>query len=255
MSGPRPLALVTGASSGIGREIARLVARDDYDLVLVSRDETKLGEVADECAAVGAKCLIVKEDLSVPGASARVMKKIGGRDVDLLINNAGFGLHGSFWKTDAAAETAMVQTHVLAALDLSRAVLPGMVKRGSGSIVNVSSLYAFVPGPRQAVYAATKAFLFSLSLSLQAELAGTGVTVTAVLPGPTRSEFHARAGLGAKRGATAESVARSAWRAAKAGRALVVPGAGNKAFVALARLLPSASLGPLMKTINRARGV
>ena len=251
----RPLALVTGASSGIGRELARLVARDDYDLALVSRDETKLRETASACSAFGADCMIVAEDLSASGAAARVLKRIGGRPVDVLINNAGFGLHGDFWKTDAAAETAMVQTHVVAALELSRAVLPGMVERGRGRIVNVSSLYAFVPGPRQAVYAATKAFLFSLSLSLQAELEGTGVTVTAVLPGPTQSEFHARAGLGKKRGASAASVARAAWDAAKLGRAAVVPGAGNRAFVALSRLLPSAALGPLMKTINRARGV
>jgi short-subunit dehydrogenase len=252
----RPLALITGASAGIGKELARLAALDGFDVALVGRNEKELGAVARECAARGADSVSIAEDLSKPGAAARVLRRLNGREVEALVNNAGFGLHGRLWETDAAAESAMVQVHCVAALELARGVLPGMVARGRGRVLNISSLYAHVPGPRQAVYAATKAFLYSLSLSLQAELAGTGVTCTAVLPGPTRSEFHARAGLGARaRGATAESVARAAWRAAKAGRAAVVPGAGNKAFVALAKLLPASALGPLMRGVARARGV
>lgn len=249
MTDGRPLALVTGASAGLGREFARLVASDGYDVALVARDEIRLREAARP------QDIVIVEDLSLPGAAARVMAKLNGRPVDVLLNNAGFGLHGRLWETDAAAETAMVQTHVVAALELSRAVLPGMVERGRGRVLNVSSLYAYVPGPRQAVYAATKAFLFSLSLSLQAELEGTGVTCTAVLPGPTRTEFHARAGLGDRAGASARSVAERAWKAAQAGKAVVVPGAGNKAFVGLAKLLPSAALGPMMTRLNKARGV
>jgi short-subunit dehydrogenase len=243
----KPLAVVTGASSGIGRALAGVLAREGHDVAAVGRDAARLAEAGTQA---------IVEDLAAPGAAARVAERLGGRPVDALVLNAGFGLHGRFWETSAGLESAMLRTHLDSALELARLVLPGMVERRRGRLIVVSSLYAFVPGPRQVVYAATKAFLCTWALSLQAELAGTGVTCTAVLPGPTRSGFHERAGLKPKAGGmSAEQVAEAAWAAAAAGRAIVVPGAANKAFVALSRLLPPSALGSLMKAVNRARGV
>jgi short-subunit dehydrogenase len=243
----KPLALVTGASSGIGRAFSDLLLAQDHDVAVVGRDASKL-------AATGG--FVVREDLAVPGSAERIMAALEGRPVDVLVLNAGFGLHGRFWETNSGLEQAMLRTHLDSALDLARAVLPDMVKRGRGKVITVSSLYAFVPGPKQAVYAATKSFLYTWSLSLSAELAGTGVTATCVLPGPTRSGFHERAGLKPKAGGMkAEYVAETAWHAAQAGRAVVIPGLTNKAFVRLSRLLPAAVLPQLMKAVNRARGV
>ncbi len=245
----RPVALVTGASSGIGRALALRLARGGYDLVLVSRDEKRLKEVAAEA---GVSCRIVTEDLSKPGAAQRI-----AAPVDVLVNNAGFGLHGDFSQTDLAQEQAMIQTHVVALVELTKLVLPGMLERGKGRILNVGSVYSYGPAPHQAIYGATKAFLLSFSNALYGELAGTGVTVTALLPGLTRTEFHERAGIGAKRlkGMSAEDVAEAGVAAMLAGKPVVITGFPNKVYVLLYRLLPAAAFSRLMRLINRLRGL
>lgn len=250
----RPLALVTGASSGIGRALALRLARAGYDLVLVSRDEARLREVA---AQAGVPCRLIAQDLAAPDAAARVVERLEGAEVDVLVNNAGFGLHGDFADTELAAEKAMIETQVVAPVALTKLLLPGMKARGRGRILNVGSVYSYGPAPHQAIYGATKAFLLSFSAALRGELVGTGVTVTALLPGLTRTEFHSRAGIGAKglKGMPADEVAEAGYRAMEAGKAVVITGGLNKVFVLLYRALPLSAYLRLMAVINRLRGL
>ena len=201
----RPLAVVTGASSGIGRALALRLACGGHDLALVARDHSRLGEVAKQAEALGARAQTIIEDLSKPGAAQRVAARVEG-PVELLVNNAGFGMHGEFWRTVLSQEQAMLQIHVGALLELTRALLPGMVSRGRGRVANIGSVYSYAPMPYQAVYGATKAFLLSFSEALNGELSGTGVTVTAVPPGLTRTESQPRRHRGQGRGMSSAEV-------------------------------------------------
>jgi len=246
--GERGAALITGASSGIGLEIARLAAADGHPVVLVARSRGRLEDLAAELAHEhGVAATVVTADLAEPGAPLRVHDECAeaGVAVEMLVNNAGFGGWGRFVETDLAGELAMVQVNVVALLHLTKLFAPAMVRRGRGRILNVASTAAFQPGPLMAVYYASKAFVLSFSEAIANELAGTGVTVTALCPGPTRSEFQGRAGIEGARVvsglvgmAGAAAVARAGWAAMKSGRRVVVPGAMNKAGIHALRLAP-----------------
>lgn len=253
----RPRALVTGASSGIGRALAQRLAKGGYDLVLCGRDAAQLRAAQRACQDLGAKSDIVLADLSLPGAVARVYESLDHRSLEVLVNNAGFTVHGDFSETDLKDEIAMIAVHVGAVLELTKLVLPGMLERGRGRILNVGSVYSFAPVPHQAVYGASKAFLLSFSDSLWAELRGSGVSVTALCPGVTRTEFRARAGVSTKRmsGMSAEEVAECGYRGMMAGCRLVVPGLLNKLFVFVARRIPSGAIPALTGVISRFRGL
>jgi len=255
----RPIALVTGASSGIGRSLARRFADAGYDLAIVSRDGARLKAVADEIMSkTGVVVLPIVQDLSAAGAGRKVVEALGGREPDVLINNAGFGVHGAFAETEVSDELAMVRVQVDAVIELTKAVLPGMIRKGRGGILNIGSVYCFAPVPEQAIYASTKAFLLSFSQSLIGELSGTGVHVTLVCPGITRTEFRERAGMkdtGRIRGKDPDEVADAAYRAFSAKRRIVVLGGASKIFVGLARWLPGLIFLPLMRSINRYRGI
>lgn len=191
--------LLTGASSGIGKELAKLFAADGYDLVVAARRKEKLAELKQELEdAHGVRVFVMEKDLSVPGAGTELYNQIEkeGLEIDILVNNAGFGGQGKFIERDWEADLAMINVNVTSLAELTRRVLPGMVERGSGKILNVASTAAFLPGPLQAVYYATKAFVTSFSQAIAEEVAGTGVTVTAVCPSATSTEFQDRAGLG-----------------------------------------------------------
>ena len=244
-------ALVTGASSGIGRALALKLASEGYELVLTGRDEARLREVAAICGDAS----VIVEDLSTPGAADRVAAKCGR--IDVLVNNAGFGVHGRFWETDRSQEEAMIMTHVTALYGLTKLLLPGMIARDKGRILNVGSVYSYAPVPEQAMYGATKAFLLSLSESLNGELRGTKVRVTAVLPGMTRTQFRDRAGVVTKRlrGMWAAEVAEIAYAGMAAGRRIVVPGWQNKLFIGLARHLPPAAFSWVVRQVNAFRGL
>jgi hypothetical protein len=241
-------AVITGASAGIGLELARLAARDGHPLVLVARGTERLIALAEELSEKhGVASTIVTADLADPGTPRRVFETCSeaGADVEVLVNNAGFGGHGHFAATPLRAELDMIQVNVTAVVHLSKLFLPGMVQRGRGRILNVASTAAFQPGPLMAVYYATKAFVLSLSEAVANELAGSGVTVTALCPGPTRSEFQKRADIEGARVASrwakmmeAEAVARIGWAAMKRGRRVVVPGVMNKAGVHAVRIMP-----------------
>jgi uncharacterized protein len=242
-------ALVTGASSGIGAEMARQLGSRGTDLVLVARDEGRLTALAHELTAARAGLVaeVLPADLTTTDGIAAVEARLADphRPVDLLVNNAGFGASGDFCDVDADRWTDMVTCNVTALMRLTRAALPGMVERGRGAVLNVSSLTALQPVPGSAVYAATKAFVTSFTESLHEELRGTGVTATTALPGFTRTEFQLRAGHESlTRGLPgvvwqdAGPVAAEALDAAAKGRASVVCGPLNKVAASLAGPAP-----------------
>jgi uncharacterized protein len=246
--GERGAALITGASSGIGRELARLAAADGHQPVLVARDRERLGALAAELESRhGIACTVVTADLADPRAPRWVYDECErlGVAVEVLVNNAGFGGWGRFVETDLARELDMVQVNVAALLQLTKLFAPAMVRRGRGRILNLASTAAFQPGPLMAVYYASKAFVLSFSEAIANELAGSGVTVTALCPGPTRSEFQKRANIDGARVVSgwvkmmgAAEVAHEGWSGMKRGRRVVVPGALNKAGIHALRLSP-----------------
>jgi short-subunit dehydrogenase len=247
VTGARPVALVTGASSGIGLELARVAAGRGHDLVLVARTESALRDLAGALERDhGVSVLVVPADLADPAGPASVAEAVAaaGREVDVLVNNAGFGLYGDFVETDLGVERDIIAVNVTALTELAKRFSKPMVSRGRGRILNVASTAAFQPGPRMAVYYATKAYVLSFSIALATELAGSGVTVTCLAPGPVRTPFRERARVSAsrvfsgERGKEAAEVARIGWRALERGRRLVVPGAWNRVGATAARLVP-----------------
>ena len=239
--------MITGASSGIGRELATVIAKDRIDLVLVARRLERLEELAAELRQrYGVNVEVVAADLALPGAARRVFEAACARSgaVDVLVNNAGVGVHGLFADTALSREVEMIQINVLALTELTKHCVPGMIERRRGRIVNVASTAAFQPGPLMAVYYATKAHVLSFTEALAEELTGTGVTATALCPGPTRTEFQQSAGFGdvpLLRGPLvwdAASVARVGWQGARRGKRVVVPGFANRVLALGARLSP-----------------
>jgi short-subunit dehydrogenase len=231
----RKTALITGASSGIGLELARIFAREGYNLVLVARNGDRLRQLASELEkADGARSLILATDLTDPGAAAYVLDQTtrAGLQLDVLVNNAGFGQYGLFAENDLEECLQQIQLNVTTLTHLTRLYLPGMIERKSGRILNVASTAAFQPGPLMAVYFATKAYVLHFSEALGNELDGSGVTVTCLCPGATITEFHKRAKATGQRllklGAMdARTVAEDGYRALIAGKPVVISGFKN----------------------------
>ncbi len=240
--------LVTGASSGIGADLARDFARSGRDLVLVARSRERLEELARELvAAHGVRVRVLVSDLASPGAAEAIHATLraDGVDVETLVNNAGFGLRGAFVELDARRQSDMVQVNVTALTELCRVFGQDMVRRGSGQVLNVAGLAGVMPGPGMAVYCATKAFVLSFTEALANELRGTGVTVTCLSPGPTETRFGETAGFSALR-LFRVSAPMSTTTVAEAGRAalergadLEVPGWRNRLLAASVRLVPT----------------
>lgn len=239
-------ALVTGASGGIGLELARVFAENGHDLVLVARTVERLEALARELEArhrIRARALAA--DLTDPEAPARIEAALeGGTTIDALVNNAGFGLLGPFATTDLAAERDMIQVNVTALVELTKRFLPGMIQRRRGRILNVASTAAFQPGPLMSVYYASKAFVLHFTEALATELDGTGVTATALCPGPTATGFQSAARMGRiplVRGPMmmdAATVARVGYAGLRRGRRVVVPGLLNALLVQGVRFAP-----------------
>ena len=244
---PRPLALVTGASSGIGSELARELARDGHDLILVARREVPMRTLADELAAGGIKVTVIPTNLGVINAASRLAADLRSRGIsgiDVLVNNAGFGDYLEFTRAEPTKLVEMIQLNVTALTELTREFLPGMVARGRGKVLLVGALAGFAPGPGAAVYHATKAYVHSLGEALDRELRGSGVTVTTLCPGPTDTGFSVAAGREAASQfsgsglMTSAGVAREAYAALKEGRRMEVPGLTNKFQAAWVRFAP-----------------
>jgi short-subunit dehydrogenase len=256
------MALITGASSGIGAELAELCAADGYGLILVARRADRLQELADALGTRhGVRVLTIAADLSEAAAPVAIHQQIRGETIDILINNAGFGLRGRYDQTDWDAESRLMQVNMIALAQLTKLLAREMIQRGSGLILNVGSTAAFVPGPLMAMYYASKAFVVSFSLALAKEFEGTGVSVTVLCPGPTRTEFDTAAGITDSelfRGSamTAAEVARIGYRAMLAGRAEVIAGWRNRWMILLSRLAPRTMLASIAKRLNSsAQGV
>lgn len=242
----QPRALVTGASSGIGAAFARALAARGRPLVLVARRRDRLERLAVELGGAEA-AVALPFDLAQEGAAGRLRDEVErlGLTVGLLVNNAGLGTTGPFASEPPATTAEILAVDVRAAVELTRAFLPGMLARGSGAVVNVVSMSAFQPVPFLATYAASKSFLLSFTESLSEELRGTGVRVQALCPGLVKTEFQRRAGtdkvaFDRTKPQAAELVVEASLRGLEAGRILVIPGWRDRVLVALQRLLPRA---------------
>ncbi|OHB67559.1 MAG: short-chain dehydrogenase [Planctomycetes bacterium RBG_13_62_9] len=240
------MALITGASSGIGEQLARIHAQHGGDLVVVARRQEKLEALKTELEkAHGITVHVLAKDLTEPDAAQAIHEELRSRGVavDYLINDAGFGYRGLFHEQDWARNEAMIKLNILALTALTRVFVPEMIARGSGRILNVASMGGFVPGPLQAVYYASKAFVISFSEGIANELAGTGITVTALCPGPTESEFTRSAQMRDVRltsmMSSAHKIAAAGYAAMLKGKTVVVPGLLNKITVhGLLRISP-----------------
>lgn len=248
-------AIVTGAASGLGFEFSKLLAADGYDLILADKNETELSRVKMLLeSAYPCKVLSVIADLSKSGSAEALINQINNQKIDILVNNAGFGLYGFFKSTDWKVESEMIHLHILNFTYLTKLVLQGMLEKGEGKILNVSSMAAFQPGPLFSVYAASKAFINSFSLSLSNELKGTGVTVTLLCPGQTNTNFAKSVSemSGSKLSkvpftAEAVDIARYGYNALKKGTVMAIPGNINKIMRYISLFLPTM----LTTSVNR----
>ncbi len=257
-----PTALVTGASSGIGLELATLLARDRNDLVLVARGLARLEGIARGLAEeFGIQAAVLAADLARPEAPGEIARELAerGLSIDVLVNNAGFGLHGFFARSPLETELAMIQVNVAALTHLTGLLLPGMLDRRRGRILNLASTAAFQPGPLMAVYYATKAYVLSFSEALANETSGSGVTVTALCPGPTATGFQKRAGaektplFGGPLVMDAPAAALAGYRGMLRGDRVVIPGLLNNALVQSLRVSPRRLVTAIARRIQEKR--
>lgn len=239
--------LITGASGGIGAALAAVAAREGRRVILAARSGDRLEALAERLVRQhGVGALTIPVDLADPDGAYALWEEATaeGRHIDVLVNNAGLGRYGRFADGGEALEQDVVAVNVVALTELTRLALPPMLHAGAGRVLQLASLAGFMPVPRMAVYAATKAYVLAFTESLAEELNGTGVSVTAVCPGVTETNFQATAGMGEigalerRTAQTPEQVAEFAWRAMMAGRRVAVPGAANKATQLAVRTMP-----------------
>jgi len=252
--------LITGASSGIGLELARLLARQKHRLIITARSISALNGLAEEIRLLGIEVDVISADLATDVGAKELVAELERRNItiDIIINNAGFGTHGKLWENDVDQEQSLLHVNVVSLMLLTQLLLPGMVARGSGRILNVASTAAFVPGPLMANYYASKAYVLSLSEALASELKGTGVTVTALCPGPTATAFQSRAGVKPSKlanvaGMSAAAVARVGYDAMMAGKRVAIPGVKNQFLVRLSRFAPRVALLSFVRKLNESR--
>jgi short-subunit dehydrogenase len=247
-----PTALITGASGGIGLELARIFAREGYGLVLVARSRERLDQITAELKATPVQA--IARDLTLAGAPEEIHREVP--TVDVLVNNAGYGVYGPFDKTPLADELGLMQLNMTALVVLTKLYLPAMVAAKSGKIMNVASTAAFVPGPFMALYYASKAFVLSFSEAIASELEGTGVTVSVLCPGPTATGFQERASMENSRlfkhtkVMDARSVADAGYRGLITGKTVVIPGAMNKVLTQSIRFSPRSMVTKIARKLQ-----
>jgi short-subunit dehydrogenase len=251
----KEFALITGATAGIGYELAKLFAIDRFNLVLIARDEARLNKVAAELrSAHNIEAVVVPKDLSNITAPREIFDALADTPISFLINNAGFGSQSAFADEKLELSLKMMHVNMDALVELTHLFLQPMLKRGNGRILNVASTAAFQPGPFTNIYYATKAFVFSFSVALAEELAGTGITVTTLCPGFTKTEFHERAGF--QRSSkwlsmmSALEVAQIGYRGLMNGKGIVIPGFRNKLTAAVSRRLPATFTARMVRRMN-----
>jgi short-subunit dehydrogenase len=249
--------LITGATQGIGYEFARQFAAAGWQMVFVARDEARLREVADELSARhGVTIKTMVKDLSYSTAAQEIFDELQREQIviSILVNNAGFGVHGPFAEVELSRHLNLLQTNVASLVQLTHLFVKPMLARRAGRILNVASVAAFMPGPFMAMYYASKAFVHSFSCALAEELSGTGVTVTSVCPGVTASQFHARSGLNRDsmlHRMSAEQVAKIGYRALMKGKPIVITGSINKLGVLIVKAAPIRLVTRMAAKVNR----
>lgn len=257
-----PTALITGASGGIGLELARIFAREKYNLVLVARSRDALEKIATELQGqYGIATAVIAKDLSDPAAPEELFRDVQAQKlkIEVLVNNAGYGDFGPFAQADTKKLLDMIQLNVVALTHLTKLFLPEMEARGSGKILNVASTASFQPGPFMAVYYATKAFVLSLTEAVGNEVQSSGVSVTALCPGPTYSGFQKAAAmeeskmLEGMKIMDSTTVAEAGYRALMKGRRIVIPGFRNRLLVFSVRLSPRNVVTNLVRKIQERR--
>lgn len=254
----RETVLITGASSGIGLELAKCFAADGCRLILVARNIFALEKLAEELRQKNKiEAIVLPADLSLPETPREIFEKLLAQNisVDILVNNAGFGAIGIFDQLPTERQIEMIQVNVTALVALTRLFLPEMIRRKRGGILNVGSVAGFVPGPGMTIYYATKAFVLSFSEALAAELRGTGVKISALCPGPTPTNFGAVAGSKNVRlirvpGTSAEKVARHGHQAFRRNKTICVPGISNQFLIFLIRLFPRRLVRQIVSKLN-----
>jgi len=255
-------ALITGASGGIGLELAKIFASNGINLIIVSRKVIELAKLGTELSAKhGIFVEELEKDLSIPGIAKEIFNEVNSQsfNVDYLVNNAGFGDFGLFQESDWSKQERMINVNMLALTHLTRLFLPSMVKKRSGKILNVASTAGFQPGPLMSVYYATKAYVISFSEAIANELAGTGVTVTALCPGPTKSGFQKAAHIeksnlvNGKNIASAKEVAEFGYKAMTKGKLIAVHGFKNKELAFLSHHAPKNMVIKTARKLNETK--
>ncbi|MGW4096299.1 SDR family NAD(P)-dependent oxidoreductase [Mycobacterium sp. NPDC004974] len=255
---PRPVALITGPTSGLGAGFARRYARDGYDLVLVARDGARLEQLAAELHdEAGVDVEVLPADLACAPDRAKVADRLRA-GVQVLVNNAGFGTSGEFWTADLAQLQAQLDVNVTAVMELTHAALPAMIEAGSGTVINVASVAGLVPG-RGSTYSASKAWVVSFTEGLANGLGGTGVGVHALCPGFVHTEFHARAGIDMAGTPSflwlqVEDVVRDCLADVAAGKVVIVPGLQYKVLTTGGRMVPRNLVRAMTKAVGKGRG-
>lgn len=254
---PRPVALITGPTSGIGAGYARRYANDGYDLVLVARDVDRLTRLRDELQDRAGSVEVLPADLADAAGRDKVCERLA-QGARVLVNNAGFGTSGDFWATDPALLQSQLDVNVTAVMHLTRAALPAMLDAGAGTVINIASIAGLVPG-RGSTYSASKAWVISFSEGLSVGLQGTGVGVHAVCPGYVRTEFHARAGIDMAKSPSflwleVDDVVNQSLADIARGKVISIPGLQYKAIIAAERMIPRNLMRAVTKRIGGGRG-
>ncbi|GJN97251.1 dehydrogenase [Mycobacterium marinum] len=254
---PRPVALITGPTSGIGAGYARRYAQDGYDLILVARDVDRLKQLAVELEHDAGNVEILPADLADAAGRDKVAERLS-RGVRVLVNNAGFATSGEFWETEPAALQAQLDVNVTAVMQLTRAALPPMLAAGAGTVINIASVAGLLSG-RGSTYSASKAWVISFSEGLSTGLEGTGVGVHAVCPGYVHTEFHARAGIDTTKLPSfmwldVDDVIQESLADIADGKVISIPGVQYKALVGAGRMIPRGLLRAVMKRVGGGRG-
>lgn len=251
----KSVALITGASSGIGYELAKLFAEDGYTLILVARNKIRLDIFAEELRQQhGIKVEVIEKDLSLEDASIEIYNEIQALNISInvLVNNAGAGSCGLFHEIEYKKALDMIKLNITSLTLLTRLFLIDMIRKGNGKILNVASTGAYQPGPYTAVYYATKAYVLSLSEALTNELKDYGISVTTLCPGATRTEFAERAGkAGLKSAMEAKDVARIAYKGLNKNRKVVIPGLQNKMAIVMSKVLPGSITADIVRKIQQ----
>jgi short-subunit dehydrogenase len=254
----KKIALVTGATSGIGKELAKCFAMNGYTVIIVARNKQALEETAQEFRSkYGAEVSTIQVDLAEPNAAQRVITALNGKQIDILVNNAGFAAYGPFVENDINTVIGSIRLNIETLTHLTRLLLPQMIDRRSGKILNVASTAAFQPGPLMAVYYASKAYVLSFSEAIRYELKGSGITITTLCPGPTETNFQNKIADFRKSNLVkmgmmkADDVARQGYQALLEGRSIVIPGFKNKLGAVLARFSPRSIVLRVINKLNK----